>query len=368
MRKRRRNVGFSLAFLDVMSCGFGAVVLIFLIINHESQQTQEVRNKDLLAEMRLLDYQVLKGEEDLFELVENQQTLRAKLEQSATGLSALEIQLQERLERMSDLERSTLAQQEDVAALQSDLDSRKEEVERLKALKAATDGRQIRAVKGEGDRQYLTGLKVGGRNIVIIVDTSASMLDETIVNVLRRRNMPAEKKRQAPKWQRTLRTVDWLAAQLPLDAEFQIYGFNEQVRSFLATGSNGNPDNLDWEPMADGAALNNAVDRLRQVTPSGGTNLESLMLAVRDLSPIPDNIYLITDGLPTRNAAEPRRATVDGKTRMRLFREAATRLPRQIPVNVILFPMEGDPEASAAWWQLARLSGGAFISPSWDWP
>ena len=147
MRKRRRNVGFSLAFLDVMSCGFGAVVLIFLIINHESQQTQEVRNKDLLAEMRLLDYQVLSGEEDLFELVESQQTLRAKLEQSATSLSALETQLKERLERMSELERSTLAQQEDVAALQSDLDSRKEEVERLKALKAATDGRQIRAVK-----------------------------------------------------------------------------------------------------------------------------------------------------------------------------------------------------------------------------
>ena len=147
MRKRRRNVGFSLAFLDVMSCGFGAVVLIFLIINHESQQTQEVRNKDLLAEMRLLDYQVLSGEEDLFELVESQQTLRAKLEQSATSLSALETQLKERLERMSELERSTLAQQEDVAALQSDLDSRKEEVERLKALKAATDGKQIRAVK-----------------------------------------------------------------------------------------------------------------------------------------------------------------------------------------------------------------------------
>ena len=142
--------------------------------------------------------------------------------------------------------------------------------------------------------------------------------------------------------QRTLRTVDWLAAQLPLDAEFQIYGFNEQVRSLLTADSNGNTDNPDWEPMADGAALNSAVDRLRQVTASGGTNLESLMLAVRDLSLIPDNIYLITDGLPTRNAAEPRNATVDGKTRMRLFREAATRLPRQIPVNVILFPMEGD--------------------------
>ena len=368
MRKRNRNVGFSLAFLDVMSCGFGAVVLIFLIINHESQETQEVRNKDLLAEMRLLDYQVLKGEEDLFDLSKNQQTLRAQLEQTETSLSALELELRRRLERMSELELDTRAQQEDVAALQSDLESRKEEVERLKALKAATDGTQIRAVKGDGDRQYLTGLKVGGRNIVIIVDTSASMLDETIVNVLRRRNMTDEKKRQAPKWQRTLRTVDWLAAQLPLDSEFQLYGFNEQVQSFLSNDTATAANELDWEPMADGAALNNAIARLSRVSPNGGTNLESLMLAVRDLSPIPDNIYLITDGLPTRNAAEPRSATVDGKTRLRLFREAATRLPRQIPVNVILFPMEGDPMASAAWWQLARLSGGAFISPSWDWP
>ena len=368
MRKRRRNVGFSLAFLDVMSCGFGAVVLIFLIINHESQQTQEVRNKDLLAEMRLLDYQVLKGEENLFELSENQQTLKAKLKESEANLSKLARELQQRLERLSELELNTLAQQEDIAALQSDLDSREEEVERLKALKAATDGNQIRAVKGEGDRQYLTGLKVGGRNIVIIVDTSASMLDETVVNVLRRRNMSDEKKRLAPKWQRTLRTVDWLAAQLPLDAEFQLYGFNEQVQSFLTMETQSSSANLDWQPMADGAALNSGIDRLRQISPGGGTNLETLMLAVRDLSPIPDNIYLITDGLPTRSAAEPRSATVDGKTRLKLFRQAATRLPRQIPVNVILFPMEGDPMASAAWWQLARLSGGAFISPSWDWP
>ena len=122
-----------------------------------------------------------------------------------------------------------------------------------------------------------------------------------------------------------LRTVEWLAAQLPLDAEFQLYGFNESVQSYVTD------DNLDWQPMSDGGALNAGVDRLSQAVPSGGTNLESLMLAVRDLSPIPDNIYLITDGLPTRAAASPRNPTVDGRTRLKLFREAATRLPRQIP-------------------------------------
>jgi hypothetical protein len=44
------------------------------------------------------------------------------------------------------------------------------------------------------------------------------------------------------------------------------------------------------------------------------------------------------------------------------------RLPKQIPINVIMFPMEGDPMASAAYWNVARVTGGAFISPSWDWP
>ena len=37
-------------------------------------------------------------------------------------------------------------------------------------------GQQIRTFKGEGDRQYLTGLKLGGERTLILVDRSASML------------------------------------------------------------------------------------------------------------------------------------------------------------------------------------------------
>jgi hypothetical protein len=39
-----------------------------------------------------------------------------------------------------------------------------------------------------------------------------------------------------------------------------------------------------------------------------------------------------------------------------------------ISVNTILFPMEGDPEAAALYWQLALDTQGAFIAPSRDWP
>ena len=85
-----------------------------------------------------------------------------------------------------------------------------------------------------------------------------------------------------------VRTVDWLAAQLPLDAEFQVYAFAEETRSLI-------PDaGMDWVPMHDGRQLNEAVDALRGEVPHGGSSLVKLILAVRKLSPIPDNVYLIT--------------------------------------------------------------------------
>ena len=97
----------------------------------------------------------------------------------------------------------------------------------------------MRGFAGEGDRQYLTGLKVGGSNILIAVDVSASMLDETILNVLRRRNMPEARQRMAPKWQRAVSTVEWLSAQLPLDAGLP--DFHVQCRNHLAAGRQQRP-------------------------------------------------------------------------------------------------------------------------------
>ncbi len=46
----------------------------------------------------------------------------------------------------------------------------------------------MRGLSVKGDRQYLTGLKVGGDRILLMVDVSAGMLDETVVSVLRMRS------------------------------------------------------------------------------------------------------------------------------------------------------------------------------------
>ena len=361
MARRETNI-FSLSFLDVMSCGFGAVVLIFLIINHASQRNAEVVNQDLLAEIRLLDYQVQTGEKDLVELKEQLESLLNRISDSDKQLNSTKSILATSTEDLADASEISLARIESLEKLKSDVESREEELKRLKALEDAAEGNRIRSFTGEGDRQYLTGLKVGGKNILVVVDMSASMLDDDIVNVLRRRNMSDERRLRAPKWQRAIRTVEWVSSQMPLDASFQIYGFNEETRALLE------PTIGEWIELGEGRELEDALDILKETIPEKGTSLENLALAMADLKPPPDNVYLIVDSLPTMGTRPPRSSTVTGRARLDLFQDAVQQLPAQVPINIILFPMEGDPMAAAAFWNLARISGGSFLSPSRDWP
>ncbi|MBQ0799939.1 MAG: hypothetical protein KBT63_11715 [Porticoccaceae bacterium] len=89
---------------------------------------------------------------------------------------------------------------------------------------------------------------------------------------------------------------------------------------------------------------------------------------MNDFSLKPDNVFLITDGLPTQGKTRPRGSTASSNTRVKLFNSAIATLPSRLPVNVILMPMEGDPEAASLFWQLGLISKGAFLSPASDWP
>ena len=59
MRFRRRAFSiFTLSFLDVMCCGFGAVVLLFMILKHEAIVKEQVAQVDLGAEVGLLEQEL----------------------------------------------------------------------------------------------------------------------------------------------------------------------------------------------------------------------------------------------------------------------------------------------------------------------
>jgi len=120
--------------------------------------------------------------------------------------------------------------------------------------------------------------------------------------------------------------------------------------------------------VAERDQLNAAIDSVKQIVPANGTNLAEVFQAAAQLSPPPDNIYLITDGLPTLSSVASNDTLVTPARRLELFEDAVEYLPNRVPVNVILLPLEGDPAASAAYWQLAQISRGSFLSPARDWP
>ena len=342
-RKRRGFNVFSLSFLDIMSCGFGATILVFLIIDHAGAEKSQRINRDLIAEGDFLEREGREGTINLAEL-RNTIALVDDSTAEAKGRSKQLIsEIQRRKQELSTLDKDTLAQTEHINQLKTDLSQLEKQNERLRAEADKQKGENVREFRGDGDRQYLTGLKLGGKRILVLLDRSASMLDSSLVNVIRMRNMPEPVQRRAAKWQRAIATVDWLSTQFPRDSAGK------------------------WLKVSEREQLDAAIASLRSVTPAEGTSLVAAFAAAAAMSPRPDNIYLITDGLPTQGD-KITTGKVSGRDRLKLFNQALGRLPNGIPVNVILAPMEGDPMAAAAFWQLAQATRGAFLAPARDWP
>jgi hypothetical protein len=353
-RKRRPFEVFSMSFLDCMSCGFGAVILFFMIINAQVNEITEEDPTKLMAETKRLEVEILEGRKNLVFAKNTIETLEDEKQTAEGKIAEIIALIKELREELAEYDDETLARIERIEKLQSDIKSLEEEVKRLLALKAEEEnlGARIREFKGEGDRQYLTGLKLGGDRTLILVDRSASMLDDTIVNIIRRRNMSKEDKLRAVKWRQVVASVDWLTSQM----------FNNETQPVIK-GSDG-----VWLEADDATKLDEAIRVLRRTPPENGTNLRAAYEVASRLTPRPDNIILLVDGLPTMMESTTNRRMVTGRDRMSMHGRSIRELPSGIPINILLFPMEGDYDAAIAYWTLAYGSGGSFMAVSRDWP
>ncbi len=360
-RKRQFNT-FNLSFLDIMSCGFGAVVLVFLIMNHAVEQQTIDLNENLLSEVHLLAQDIADGKAGLVRLRNTLSNIDLQIVEAQGRASRINEDKETLEEKIADLRATGFTNNDDIEKLKAELLALEAEVKELRSASETNTGAKARAFIGDGNRQYLTGLNLGGRRVAILLDTSSSMLAQQLVQIIRLRNMGQSVQRNADKWQRSINTVDWLTAQLPINAKYQVILFNSEATTALPATAG------QWLEVANQAQLADVSSALRKVIPSGGTSMENAFLALRELSPAPDNIFLITDGLPTQGTSAPRGSKVSGREREKLYRKAVQQLPKSVPVNVILAPLEGDPMAASAFWQLAQLTGGSFLSPSKDWP
>ena len=356
MARRRQLSPFNLSFLDIMFCGFGAVVLLVLLINAQSVRSRNRLHEDLRAEVQRLTREVTAGTEYL-------DSLKAGLAKGATQMTSITKRIQDIRIEKKHLGRELVAiagegrvAQQQIKKLAAAL-KREEAKEKNLAATPIVHGRKARRFEGEGHRQYLTGLKLGGRRVLILVDGSASMLDISVVNVIRLRNMDRSVQRRVRKWRQARKTVRWLVANLPPSSTVQLMVFNADVHPF----------SHKWLPVGD-SAVSAMLAKFSKTLPSGGTSLEKGFAAATALSPRPDNIILLTDGLPTQGEKKPGQRLISGRQRIRFFQRAIKKLPAGVPVNTILFPMEGDPRAAVLYWRLAINTRGSFFTPTTDWP
>jgi hypothetical protein len=351
-RKRRTVEIFSLSFLDCICCGFGAMLLLFVLTIGKVTKTDE----SVISQIKLIISQLtaqIDQEQEATKAVSASitSTQRTIIEQTAT----LDVKKRD----MTDLEH-------ELALLLQDQASLKEELERLLAAKKTVPKEDEKApipIPNVQRRQYLTGFDFHGSNVVILVEASGGMLANTVDEALKlNSSLTDEEKRKTVKWRQVVRSVQWVIANLAPTQGYQVVLFNNETNALLPEREGEWFDPLDRETTA-------AVLRgLAKVTPRGGANLERAFTTVKGTFTQVDTLMLLVDGLPTLSESASAGSVTDDRDRERFFRAAFRQWPRTISVNVILYPMSGDPAAAFLFWQLASATKGALVSPSESWP
>jgi len=163
MVRRRSTEEFSIAFLDVICCGFGAVILLLMITKTVQPQILEQVAIDSLGSIRNLQEQIfqIRGQttvlnrelkskqEQISELNQRIAILRAKLDSRRDESSSLKQAAEDQLETAKELE--------------------------LAMQKLTEIQKRLRAQQAEIKNDVIGGIPVDSEYLVFVIDTSGSM-------------------------------------------------------------------------------------------------------------------------------------------------------------------------------------------------
>ncbi|MGJ3242286.1 MAG: hypothetical protein ACFE0O_04915 [Opitutales bacterium] len=351
-RKNREREQFGLSFLDCICCGFGAILLLFVLTTgkkaNESQGQME-NAQEIIARLSA----------DIEREQKQAEQYRRSLKENSDEIAVIQ-------ERKRSLKEDVSARTEDLALLLRRQSTLEDELRRLmeagEALPTAED--VSLPVPNPEKRQYLTNFRMEGERVLLLVEASGGMLDTTIQGAFERANAPAEERRLSPKWQQTLDMIRWFIASINPASKYQIAFFNQEPFPVLENRAID-----EWMDPLDTENTDQVLTRLEQVTPGGPANLEQAFQSINQLDgDLPDNIILIVDGLPTRANSFLAGDVIDEDQRIQMFLAARRVLPPDTPFNILLLPFEGDPTAAIFYWSLANITKGSLVTPSPTWP
>jgi len=351
-KKRRNFEVFSLSFLDCITCGFGAMLLLFVLTVGKSAENKESVVSTIIAMISQLSVDTSKEQE----LVGN---VRYRLKIQDERMASLAATKETKEANITELDQQ-------MALLLLQQSNLEDEIDKLIDTKEAIPTQEETApipIPNVQRRQYLSGFNFEGNNIIFLIEATGGMVGYTVDEALENSSLSDEEKRQFPKWQRVIKSVQWILANLTPQQRYQIMVFSADTTALIQDRG------LEWFDPLDRETMSEVLQELQEVTPLGGANLERAFTTLLANFPGVDTIMLLTDGLPTQSDSIPiGSAGSSDSDRERLFNVAVRRLPDTLTVNTILYPMSGDPGAAFLFWQLANRTHGALVSPAPSWP
>ena len=241
MRKRRDMETFSLSFLDAITCGFGAVILLLVLVKIYEPLTIERSREDLDALLARL-------QEELFDIRGETAILNREMVTTRQDLESTEQQLARLRGELSAL-------QGRFAATQGDAPEDDEELGELMAARQQLTEEMQRLLadyRPPKDNTTVGGIPVDSEYILFVIDTSGSMF-------------------QGP-WRLVLRKVQEALSVYPRVKGIQV--LNDEGKYMFSTYAGR------WIPDSD-SARRNIISRLANWNPySDSSPVEGITEAI----------------------------------------------------------------------------------------
>ncbi len=354
----RRTETSTLAFLDVMACGLGAVILILVVLKQQAPPDTSPQPETIVsAEQAEADLDNLQNE--LAAVLAAQDTAKGNLAKKRQIVATINAAIEKTQNDLASVNTQSAALDQAIASATSTLAQ-----PQIETPQDAVD------TVPTTQPQYLVGLKVTGKKIVILLDRSASMTARDLVKIVQYKAGPGTARQQAEKWANALNAVWWMTVRAPAQSQMHIASFSASTTFHTA----------NWVATSDSAALSAVKAEMASLVPEGSTNLEDAVTAAIQTGA--DSIYIITDGLPTAAPGGQsllgldgcgskwfKRKQVTGECRVSLFqRTVAAAAGKPVRVSVVLMPLEGDPDAAPLFSKWALSKGGVLLSAARNWP
>lgn len=364
--------GFGLAFLDVLCCGLGSAVLLLLIVKHGPADADTIDQATIDAQTRGVQERIAAAELQRDDLLARLAEQESALTRDAAALETLSAQQRAQAARYAGL----------LDQLRSERATLRENARNLQALQTAAA--EPEPIESRPHKRQLTGINMADDRVAIFLDRSASMLHPSLVEIVRLRVSSPALKRNAPKWAAAREAARWAYRQLPDGTRFHFFTYAGDLRD-IAGAAPPHRQRISWQVKGSTGADAKALDdALAGTVPHGPTDLKQVFETAARLVPRPRQLLILTDGYPTvpgnrrlgalRGCPTPRGGAtpvLSPRCREAVYLDAVEVVNKRlagVPVDVILFPLEGDANAVRGYWLLSALSGGRMLTPARGWP